>query len=113
MQSDINWSEYLHYDANSGKLFWKNSVKFGRIPAGAEAGSINKRGYRYIWLKGKQYRANRIAWCLANPGQELSDTDEIDHINHILDDNRAINLRKVTRVQNNQNASRRKDNSSG
>lgn len=113
MQSDINWGAYFIYDADTGKIFWKVKPKYGKVKAGDEAGSQNKRGYICIWLNGKSYRANRIAWCMANPGEELSDTDEVDHINHVLTDNRAINLRKVSRLQNNQNASRRKDNSSG
>lgn len=113
MQSDINWGYYFTYIPETGNIYWKTQPKYGKVKAGDEAGSPSKRGYIYIWLNGKSYRANRIAWCMANPGQTLLDTDEVDHINHILADNRAVNLRKVTRKQNNQNASKRVDNSSG
>lgn len=38
---------------------------------------------------------------------------DIDHINHIKNDNRKSNLRIVTRCQNNMNMSKRSDNTSG
>lgn len=113
MQSDINWGYYFTYNPETGKIYWKTQPKYGKVKAGDEAGSPSKRGYICIWLNGKSYRANRIAWCMVNPGQELLDTDEVDHINHIISDNRAVNLRKVSRMENNQNASRRHDNTSG
>lgn len=113
MQSDINWGDYFNYDPETGRIFWKVKPKNRPIPVGAEAGSQCKRGYICIFLNNKSYKAHRIAWCMANPGMHLSDTDEIDHINHVITDNRAVNLRKVTRTQNNRNASRRKDNTSG
>lgn len=113
MQSDINWGYYFTYNPETGKIYWKTKPKYGKVKAGDEAGGPSKRGYICIWLKRKSYRANRIAWCMANPGQELLDTDEVDHINHIISDNRAVNLRKVSRTENNRNASRRKDNTSG
>lgn len=39
--------------------------------------------------------------------------NEIDHINHVRDDNRWINLRDGTRSDNQKNASMRTDNKSG
>lgn len=113
MQSDIKWTDYFIYEPDTGLIKWRNRPKYGKVRAGDIAGSPSKRGYICIWLNGKSYRANRIAWCMANPGLPLLDTDEVDHINHILTDNRAANLRKVTRTENNQNASKRVDNSSG
>lgn len=113
MQSDINWSDYFIYEPDTSRILWKVRPRNTAILPGTEAGSPSKRGYICIWLNGKSYRANRIAWCMANPGSPLADTDEVDHINHVITDNRAVNLRKVTRTQNNRNASRRKDNTSG
>jgi hypothetical protein len=39
--------------------------------------------------------------------------DELDHINGDKGDNRIVNLREVTRAENNKNKSRYKQNSSG
>lgn len=113
MQSNINWSDYFNYDPETGKIFWRVKPKHRPIPIGAEAGSRCKRGYICIVLNNTSYKAHRIAWDIMHPEDRLTAEDEIDHINHILDDNRGVNLRKVSRLQNNQNASRRKDNSSG
>lgn len=113
MQNDIKWDDYFDYDPETGKIYWKIKPKNRPIPIGAEAGTVSKRGYIYIWLNGKSYKAHRIAWDMLHPDDRLTSTDEIDHINHVLADNRGINLRKVTRAQNNRNASRRKDNTSG
>lgn len=113
MQNNINWSDYFNYDQETGKIYWKVKPKNRPIPIGAEAGSPCKRGYICIFLNNKSYKAHRIAWDLLHPDDRLTPTDEIDHINHVLDDNRGVNLRKVTRSQNNRNASRRKDNTSG
>lgn len=46
-------------------------------------------------------------------GRKLTQDEEVDHINGDTLDNRRANLRVVTRTQNNQNARRRKDNTSG
>lgn len=113
MQSDIKWADYFNYDPETGKIFWKVKPKNRPIPIGAEAGSPCKRGYICIFLNNKSYKAHRIAWDMMHPNARLTSADEIDHINHVLADNRAANLRKVTRTQNNQNASKRADNSSG
>ncbi len=113
MQSNINWSDYFKYDPETGKIFWKVKPKHRPIQIGAEAGSPCKRGYICIFLNNTSYKAHRIAWDIMHAEDPLTAADEIDHINHVLDDNRAVNLRKVTRTQNNRNASRRKDNSSG
>ena len=39
--------------------------------------------------------------------------ERMDHINHIRKDNRWLNLRETTNQENNKNASKRKDNTSG
>ena len=60
-------------------------------------GSFDKDGYLILKVKGKQFKAHRVAWflyygCFPNM--------EIDHINRIRTDNRKCNLREATRVEN-------------
>ena len=74
------------FDYNDGKLFRK--IK--------HAGCLNKSGYRIIGINRKYYLEHRLIWLLFNGHFPK----EIDHINHIRDDNRIENLREVTRSQN-------------
>jgi hypothetical protein len=64
-------------------------------------GSIDKDGYRIIKIKGRQFKAHRIAWFLYY-GE--SPTLEIDHINRNRLDNRKSNLRLSNRLENVRNA---------
>jgi hypothetical protein len=60
-------------------------------------------------FNNKFFRAHRfIYYCYYN---ELS--EQIDHKNRIKNDNRIINLRKATSVENGQNKNIRKDNTTG
>ena len=80
-----------------------------RAPAGKEAGCLNPYGYRGIKINGRKYYTARIIWFYAHGEWPIN----IDHINHRRDDNRLINLRSVTKVENNRNRSKRSDNTSG
>jgi len=73
------------------------------------AGS-NKLGYVVIVFNYRLYRAHRLAW-LYMTGEWPP--EEIDHVNHVKNDNRWVNLQLADRITNNRNASRRKDNKSG
>ena len=64
-------------------------------------GSFDKYGYWIIKIKGKQFKAHRVAWLLFY-GQWPK--CELDHINRCRGDNRICNLREVTRYQNMQNS---------
>ena len=99
----------LHYNHNTG-IFTRikrtsNSVKVGDI-----AGWNDSNGYIKISVQNKSYRAHRLAW-LYMTGKWPK--DKIDHINHICDDNRWVNLREATNQENNKNASLSKANTSG
>ncbi len=60
-------------------------------------GSYDKDGYVIIKIKGKQYKAHRLVFAYFN---NRFPKNEIDHINHIRDDNRIENLREVSRLEN-------------
>ena len=83
---------FFSYDKDTGvltRLDRKNSI-----------GSLDAYGYLVIKVKGKQYKAHRLAWFL-HYGEFPK--HNIDHINHIRTDNRIINLRDVTQAENNRN----------
>lgn len=101
---DINLlKEYLSYDLNTGHLTWiKRPSK--NIFINTRAGSKSSTGYRTIKFLGKTYQEHRLIWAIYYNEIPIYD---IDHINHIRDDNRIINLRQVTKSQNARNQSKR------
>lgn len=106
-QSEAN--RLFSYNPSTGVIKW--SVNVGKkIKAGDVAGTVLSTGYVSIIVKGKAYKAHRIAWLImfgVNP-----DCD-IDHVNRNRSDNRACNLRLATRSQNAINSSVSSSNSSG
>lgn len=98
MNKNIN--EYLSYNPDTGILTWvKRPSK--TIHIGTQAGNVSKAtGYRTVSLKGKTYQAHRLAWYLYHGEMPKG---QIDHINHIRDDNRIINLRDVSISDNARN----------
>lgn len=104
----MNWSDFLYY--KDGKLFWSDP-HCTRLKPGDEAGSRHHRGYWYVSRYHKSTSRHRIVWEMHNG--EIPEGMEIDHINHIVGDDRIENLRMVTRRQNNQNKSKPSHNTSG
>lgn len=100
----------IDYNRKTGSFIWK--VKIGnRIKSGDVAGSFNKAsGYIHIQINGKKYQAHRLAWLYE---YGYMPKEHIDHKNHNRKDNRITNLRDVKQKENNKNASKRKDNTSG
>jgi len=99
--------QVLSYDKKSGLIRYKK--RYSRMNAGDIAGSYHSDGYIKICFMGKMYQAHRLAWFMVCGEWP----DEIDHINHIKDDNRWRNLRNVTRSENNRNRSLQSNNTSG
>ena len=98
------------FEYRDGELIRKVKAKNG-VKAGTSAGSLNKSdGYYRVNIDGKSFRVSRIVYAMhhGDPGDKL-----IDHINQIRTDDRIENLRLVTNQENQRNATKRKDNSSG
>ena len=89
------WREYLSYDPISGEFRWRKKP-CSRISCGAVAGTIDRRGYRWIIWKRRKISAGRLAWWFVH-GELPS---EADHRNRVPGDNRISNIRPVTRAQN-------------
>ncbi len=102
--------QLLDYDPHTGSFRWKKSFKHGQAKIHTIAGSTGFYGYRHITLQGLSYRAHRLAWLYIYGHWP---TEVIDHINHIRDDNRIINLREATAFQNQWNKMYACNNTSG
>jgi len=106
-QEDLK--QIINYNPETGALLWlKTTGK--RIKKGNVAGSRDRTsGYRNLRINGKIYREHRAVWFyMYNEWPKY-----LDHINHIRDDNRLINLRKVTHQENLKNQKLNKKNTSG
>ncbi len=84
----------VDYDASTGVFLSKKSQ--GRMVKGAPAGALRSDGYRVISVRGKSYRAHRLAWLISYGKWPAL----IDHINRDRDDNRIANLREATKPEN-------------
>ena len=91
------------YDRDSGVLYWRWRVN-NRVPKTLEAGAQNKsNGYLYVKVHGRRYLVHRVVMLMRYGfyGEGL----EVDHINHVRNDNRLVNLRFVTHGENMRNKS--------
>jgi hypothetical protein len=92
--------ELLSYDPDTG--IFTNLTQRGKVKKGAVAGSKYSNGYIYIEVDYKRYRAHRLAWLYVY-GEFPA--NQIDHINEIKDDNKIVNLRLATNLENQHNVS--------
>ena len=118
--------QLLEYNPETGELFWKprpiemfksdgpnsqlqNSKIWNTKFAGRQALCARSKGYLVGTLLGQRVKSHRVAWAIANgewPAQ-------IDHLNHVRDDNRLVNLRSVSNLENHRNTKRHVANKSG
>ena len=89
--------EWFNYNEITGELTWKKSPA-KRIKVGALAGSIDKRGYAYVRLKGVKYLVHRLAYKYVYGIDPIG--FEVDHANSQPSDNSIKNLRLATHSQN-------------
>lgn len=98
------------YDPLTG-MFTRVVARGMRHRKGDIAGFINKKtGYIKIGISGKEYRAHRLAFLYM---LGYFPPNEVDHINGVRNDNRWINLRPVSRIDNSKNQRRSSRNTSG
>ena len=95
----------LAYDPETGVFTRLTGRRAGRM-----TGTTRSYGYAKITISTKMYSAHRLAWLYVHGYFPVC---QIDHINHIRDDNRIANLRLATSAQNHQNRRRITKSASG
>lgn len=103
--------ELLDYNPDTGIFSYIKSRGNQMIP-GDTAGYVHEGGYVVLIIDGKKYRAHRLAFLYMD-GDCLDGNIDVDHINRIRNDNRWLNLRKASRVENRRNSKINKNNTSG
>lgn len=93
--------EVLRFDADTGRLHWKNTGKGRPLDLTKEAGNRRPDGYRAIYIDSRLYLTHRLVWLYVHGEWPPHD---IDHINHDKSDNRIENLRPATRTENKGNS---------
>ena len=112
--------QLMHYDPLTGVFTWlERPVDLCALErvwkmwntrySGKEAGTLDISGYSHIQIMSKNYNAHRLAWLYVFNEWPV----EIDHINHIKNDNRIENLRAATNSLNSKNRGMQKNNESG
>ena len=116
----------LRYEPLTGKLFWRmRTVEFFKDGkhsaersmrawnvryAKTEAFTATSYGYKVGTILGKVFSAHRVIWAMVTG--EWPDI-QIDHEDHDRSNNRFVNLKEATHVENLRNQSMRCTNTSG
>lgn len=99
----------IDYDPATGLLRWKADPPKGKAVGDLLPSRDNGNGYLYSTVNRRAYAVHRLAWVIVHGYWP----DEVDHRNTVKSDNRLINLREASRSQNEMNAPKRSDNTSG
>lgn len=112
MLTSDNVRQLFDYNPETGVLTNKvrRSASAGPGQLAGAAGLCNGKMYRTVQVHGKNQKVHRVIWLYMTG--ELPPCD-IDHINGDGMDNRWINLRAVTRLENLRNCQLPKTNKSG
>ncbi len=89
--------KFFIYDPETG-LFSRRIDWYG-VRAGTVVGADDGAGYVQIGVKGKVYRAHRLAWLYMTGDMP----PKVDHKNGVRSDNRWCNLQKADDSENAQN----------
>ena len=103
--------DYVAYSEESKTgLVWRCN-RGNNFVKGKEAGTLLETGYFRVEFNGKKYCVNRVVYFLCkgiDPEEKF-----VDHIDGDAANNKIWNLRLATYKQNQDNAKKRKDNTSG
>jgi hypothetical protein len=106
LPSQAQLKELFDYDPETGELRWK--IPRGNRSPGSLAGTLDDKGYVFVRLFKKTYKAHRLIWVYVH-GEDPSRL-QIDHIDGVKSNNAITNLRLATPSQNIQNTHIRTDN---
>ncbi|MCK5127694.1 MAG: HNH endonuclease [candidate division Zixibacteria bacterium] len=101
--------ELFDYHEETGG-FIRKTVQSYNCKIGDRVGNKINKGYVMVAVDNKRYPEHRLVWLYFNGKLPYG---QIDHINHIRDDNRIENLRDVPYIENHKNKSMNKNNKSG
>lgn len=109
MVTQSQLKEILYYDCTTGIFTWI-ADRNHNAKAGDVAGSIGDNGYVSIKIKGVKYFAHRLVFLYITG---VLPEEQVDHVNHIRDDNRWRNLRCANNYENHKNRTKQSNNTSG
>lgn len=101
----------LDYAPETGRFTWRVKPSAG-VEVGAEAGTLDPAGYRFIGIGGKRYAAHRLVFLYqdgALPGPGLV----VGHTKGRTDDNRRASLSLITKAENARDLRRYSNNKTG
>lgn len=99
MISQDELKHLLSYNPSTGE-FRRRVARRGMARRGSIAGSPDKKGYLRIYIRGRTYKAHRLAWLYVTGRWPAG---LIDHKDGNPANNRLSNLRVVTNAQNGHN----------
>ncbi len=97
------WMEIVEYYPNTGLFYWKVGNNM------CDVAGYNNKGYIYIKYIGQEILAHRLAFLI----MEGYLPEQVDHGNHIRNDNRWFNLNESNSAHNAKNMSIYSNNTSG
>lgn len=103
----MNWNEIFEY--RDGHLYWIKTRQ--GVKLGCPAGSKHSNGYIRLRYNYSYLLAHRVIWEMHKGS--IPEGMEVDHINHVRNDNRIENLRIVTHKNNQMNQRLNRNNISG
>jgi len=97
----------LEYNPHTGEFFRKDKYAPGNKDS---CGTVDSGGYLLMTIDGVSHRLHRLAFLYMDG---LFPHGEVDHINGARSDNRWINLRKTSHIENSRNQKRKLNNKTG
>lgn len=91
----------IKYDKKTGEFF--------SFAVNRNVGHVGTKGYLFVNVKGKRYRAHRLAWFYVTGEWP----DIVDHIDGNITNNKWKNLRQVNNQENQRNTKIHSHNTSG
>ncbi|QFP93608.1 hypothetical protein [Pectobacterium phage CX5] len=101
--------DYFAYCPTTGVVSWSEYAKGARCKAGVPVGTRDKNGYLVVKVKGTTWKVHRLIFLLM--GETVPEV--VDHINGVPDDNRWVNLRACSSVENAHNRRVHRNNTTG